>query len=145
MAGTGSSSDMMERARDAASTQSSGLISANSALLEAFARASENFLRHVAAFNEETLGFAAERLQSNSEASEALTRAKDLADAIHVQQDWVRAATQHYAQQVGRVIEFGTRAALAGFAPALHAAEQGAEEGQRALRNIGEETERAVS
>ena len=142
MVDTGRATDMMERARDAANTQSSGLVSANSALLEAFARASENFLRRVAAFNEETLGFAAERLQSNSEASEALTRAKDLADAIHVHQDWVRVATQHYAQQVGRVIEFGTRAALESFAPAL----QGAEEAQRTVRHSTEEAaERAAS
>jgi hypothetical protein len=143
-----------ERAQEALSAQQTNFLQANSVFIEAFARASETFLRRVAAFNEQMLGFAQERLQKNSEAGEALTKAKDISDAIHVHQDWARLATQQYAEQVGRVIELTTRTALASFEPlsnlaersgeaATNLAERGAEEARRSAEAANRAVQRA--
>jgi hypothetical protein len=96
----------------------SALMGNSGAFVEAATQASQNYMQRVAALNEEILGFAATRMQKNSEASESLMKCKDLADAMRIQQDWVRAMTEQYMQEAGRILEMTTKAALAGFSAA---------------------------
>jgi hypothetical protein len=93
----------------------SSFMGTNGAFMEALAQASQNYVQRVAALNEEILGFAATRMQKNSEASEQIMKCKDLSDALRVQQEWARSMTEQYMQEASRIMEMTTKAALAGF------------------------------
>ena len=90
---------------------------ANGAFVEAVTQASQNYMQRVAALNEEILGFAAQRMQKNSEAGESLMKCKDLSDALRIQQEWLRTMTEQYMQEASRIVEMTTKAAMAGFTP----------------------------
>jgi len=93
----------------------------NGAFVEAVTQASQNYMQRVAALNEEILGFAAQRMQKNSEAGESLMKCKDLSDALRIQQEWLRTMTEQYMQEASRIVEMTTKAAMAGFSPVAEA------------------------
>lgn len=89
----------------------------NSAMMEAFAEASQAYMQRMAALNEELMGFASDRMQRNSKASESLMKCKDWNDAVKVQQEWLKGVSEQYLSEFTKLVEMSTKAALAGLNP----------------------------
>lgn len=95
----------------------SSVMNANGVFIDAFVQASQAYMSRLSALSEELMGFAAGRIQKNSAMGESLMKCRDITDALRIQQDWMRATTEHYVQEAGRLFEITSHAALAGLKP----------------------------
>lgn len=98
----------------------------NTAFVDAFTQATQTYMSRFSELNEEIFGFAAGRLQRASEIGESLMKCRDITDALRIQQDWLRQASEQYVQEAGKLFEMATKAAIASVNPILEQAQQAA-------------------
>lgn len=88
------------------------------AMFPAYARTYQAVFRNAAAFNQEVMRFANERLQANAQLLRELPRCTQWENAISVQSDFVRSASNAYAAEMPRLTERTVRTCTALLTPA---------------------------
>jgi len=78
-------------------------------LTDAVAECGELCSKGFATWQDEVSRFAQTRMQRNSALAEAAGRCRDLGDFVALQQEWLKAAGQDYAQQTARMMGVATR------------------------------------
>ncbi len=77
--------------------------------LEAFLQANEAIMNGMAVLSSEMLAFGNKRLRENIERSESLVDCKDAEQALRIQREFLRSATQQYLDQTNNLLAIMAR------------------------------------
>ena len=98
-------------ARPREKEQKEGMAAFNSEAAEILAAACEACANGVATLNGELMGFVSTRLNHDMELSRALSQCANWSDAVNLQQDWARQATEEYLAEASRLTELASKVA----------------------------------
>jgi len=106
-----------EVARPREEEQKEGMAAFNSEAAEVLAAACQAYANGVATLNGELMGFVSTRLNHDVELSRALSRCANWSDAVNLQQDWARQATEEYLAEASRLTELASKVAKENWEP----------------------------
>jgi hypothetical protein len=81
----------------------------NGDMMLAFIRAGQSYNEGLFLLGQEMLDFSRERLSKNSATALSLARCKDWGEASKIQRDWVRAITEEYSAEMGKLLRLAAR------------------------------------
>ncbi len=91
---------------------------------EVFSQACWAYASGVAQLNGELMGFANTRMNRDVELSHALSKCDSWPNAVGLQQDWARQATQEYLAEASKLMELASKVATESWEPAHERADQ---------------------
>jgi hypothetical protein len=106
----------------------------NGAMMQGFMVSGQNLAKGLVSLNEEMMSFANKRLATDAETYESLAKCENWNDTVKLQQDWMRATTEDYLAESGKLMGLATRATLSSWAPLYQQADT-------ALAEMGEEAD----
>lgn len=83
----------------------------NGATVEIFTQVCQAYAVGMATLNSEVMSFVNARVNQDVELGQALCRCGNWSDAMDLQQDWMRQATQEYLDEAGRFIDLASQVA----------------------------------
>ena len=113
-----------ESARARANEQWEGMAAFNNEAAEILTTACLAYANGVATMNGELLGFVRTRLNHDVELSRALSQCANWSDAVNLQQDWARQATEEYLAEAGKLTELASKVAKENWEPVYERANQ---------------------
>lgn len=81
----------------------------NNSTLNSFTRAAEACGKAGMAWQQELTRFTTARLQRDGELGQKLLSAQNWADAMRIQQDWIKSAGQDYAEEANRLMQMAQK------------------------------------
>ncbi len=100
-----------------ASEQLNRMAAFNGAAMEIFTQACQAYAIGVATLNSEIASFVNARVSQDVELGQALCRCDEWSEAMSLQQDWMRRATQEYLSEAGRLINLASKVAKDNWEP----------------------------
>jgi hypothetical protein len=100
-------------------TNYASMMAMNNALMETASEAYQSYIKAMMSISEAVLAFATARMQMNVRASEELMRCRALPDAMRVQQDWLREASDQYMSEASKIVDIATQSTLKSFNPLM--------------------------
>lgn len=119
---------------DASSMPFGWMATINGSGLAGLTRATEACNRAGVAWQQELARFTTARLQSDGEFGQRLFGAKNWADAVKVQQDWIKTAGQDYFDEANRLVQMAQKIG----AEMMHPTEAESETASRGVRGAAE-------
>lgn len=104
------------------------------AAFEIFSQACRAYTTGVAQLNGELMNFVDSRLSRDAKLGNALSKCHDWSDAVDLQQDWARQATQDYLAETSKLMELGSMVARDSWQPVYERANQALAEFSKPMR-----------
>ncbi len=98
-----------ETSQARANEQLQQIAAVSSAAVEPFMRACQAYTNGMATVNAELMGFINTRLTRDVELNQALCRCSNWSDAVDLQREWTRQATQEYLDEASRLMKVGSK------------------------------------
>jgi hypothetical protein len=106
-----------KRAAGNGATNYASMMAMNNAFMEATSEAFQSYMKAMMSISEALLSFATSRIQCNLRTSEELMRCRALPDAMRVQQEWLREASDQYINEATKIVDIATQSTIKGFSP----------------------------
>ncbi len=106
----------------------------NSMTLDAYGQATQAMLRGFAAINEELMSFANSQMRDGVRAGQAMMTCGDVTEAVRMQINATRAASERYFAEAGRLLDLTAKMARESSTPLENRARAFMEETQAATR-----------
>lgn len=100
-------------------TNYASMMAMNNAMVEAASEAYQSYIKAMMSISEAMLSFATARIQMNVRTSEELMRCRAIPDAVRVQQDWLREASDQYMTEATKLVDIATQSTLKSFNPLM--------------------------
>ncbi len=95
------------------------MMTMNNAMMETAAEAFQGYIKAVMSISEAMISFATARMQMNVRTSEELMRCRAIPDAVRVQQEWMREASDQYMTEATKLVDIATQSTLKSFNPLM--------------------------
>jgi hypothetical protein len=95
------------------------MMAMSNALMETTSEAYQSYIKSIMSLSEAFLSFATARMQSNVRASEELMRCRAVPDALRVQQEWLREASDQYMSEATKLVDIATQSTLKSIDPLM--------------------------
>lgn len=89
----------------------------NGMAMRLFIQGWQSYVNTMAVANEEMAGFLAKRMQHDADFGQALAKCTTWADAIGLQQGWLREANEEYLGEASKLVAMASKAAGESWAP----------------------------
>ena len=89
----------------------------NSAAMEMLTHACQAYTLGMATLNSELASFMNARVNRDVQLGHALSQCNNWSDAVELQQDWARQATQEYLDEAGRLVDLASKVAKDNWEP----------------------------
>lgn len=113
-----------KRAAGNGATSYASMMAMNNAFMEATSEAFQSYMKALMSISEALLSFATSRIQCNLRTSEELMRCRALPDAMRVQQEWLREASDQYINEATKIVDIATQSTIKGFSPLVQRSAQ---------------------
>lgn len=85
---------------------------ANGTMLSTWFRFGQSYNEGFSLMGQEVLDFSRARLSKNAVAAQSIAHCKDWSEASRIQQDWLRATTEEYVTEMGKLFQLAVKTTM---------------------------------
>jgi hypothetical protein len=84
----------------------------NGTMVSTWLRFGQSYNENVSLISREVLDFSRTRLSRNAVAAQSIARCTDWSEASKIQQDWLRATTEEYMAEMGKLFQLAVKTTM---------------------------------